>query len=38
MRLALILAFSILLSGCVRDTGTLLYCIAVDGSAARKCR
>lgn len=33
-----LLALALLLSACAPGTGALLYCIAVDGDANRKCQ
>lgn len=37
MRIILILAFTVLLSGCAPGSAALLYCLAVDHDANRKC-
>lgn len=38
MRLALTLVLSLLLSGCLSDTGALLYCMANQHNINRKCQ
>lgn len=38
MRLALLLAFALALSGCAPGSASLLYCMAVDHDINRKCQ